>query len=154
MKILGIPTKTVRALQRGGRDSNNQVPEIKVSDGKGNPCRHCLELMEEGEEMLVFSHKPFQTTQPYAEQGPVFVHKRECTAYQVEDGFPEVLENSAEFIVRGYDDAEQIVYGTGKIVPFGEIEAYSKNLLAKGEIKFVHIRSSTNNCYQARIERT
>jgi len=152
VEIKGMPTAAARKLQRGGLDNNGQLPEVKTSNGVGNPCRHCLKLIATGEDFLVFSHKPFSTTQPYAEQGPIFLHAYECDAYHPDDGLPEVLKDNPEFIVRGYNNVEEIAYGTGKVVPFEEIETYAGNLLAKSEIHFVHVRSSTNNCYQARIE--
>ena len=152
LKIKGIPTDYTRMIQRNGRDSNNQQPQFKISDGQGNPCRHCLELIEEGDEMLVFSYKPFNSIQPYAEQGPVFIHRRECSPYNLETGFPEVLAASTDYIVRGYNTVEEIIYGTGKVVPYTEIMNYAAELLALAEVEFVHIRSATNNCYQARVE--
>ena len=42
MRYVAIPTPVVRALQAGGRDANGQLPERKIAEGAGNPCRHCL----------------------------------------------------------------------------------------------------------------
>ena len=44
IRFTPIPTKTVRAYQAGGPDANGQAPEHHVSDGDGNPCRHCLPM--------------------------------------------------------------------------------------------------------------
>ena len=151
--LRGLPTDIVRELQRGGSDANGHVPEVHVSDGKGNPCRHCLQMIEEGNEYLILSHKPFETTQPYSEQGPIFLHRQECEAYVDIGEQPDALSNKEMVIVRGYGLDERIVYGTGKIVPTGEIRNEANRLLEMNDVKFIHIRSSVNNCYQARIDK-
>src|SRR3989338_5984771 len=61
------PTETVRAYQAGGPDANGQAPERHISDGGGNPCRHCLAMIPKGSPMLVLAHRPFPQPQPYAE---------------------------------------------------------------------------------------
>ncbi|MEM7214616.1 MAG: DUF1203 domain-containing protein [Pseudomonadota bacterium] len=151
--IKPLPTEEVRRLQRGGKDANGQFPEVCISDGKGNPCRHCLSMIKAGEEFLIVAYKPFTTIQPYAEQGPLFLHKHECAAYQHQDQVPDILKNSAEFMVRGYDCDERIIYGTGKIVSNTEVEAYASSLIDNGDVRFVHVRSAANNCFQIRIDK-
>lgn len=73
-----IPTATARAYQSGGLDANGQRPEHHISDGNGNPCRHCLKMIPKGAEML--AHRPFPTAQPYAEIGPIFLCADLCAA--------------------------------------------------------------------------
>lgn len=75
-----IPTDTARALQTGGLDAYGMLPERKLSDGGGNPCRHCLGMIPEGAEMLVLAHRPFPALQPYAETGPIFLCAAPCAA--------------------------------------------------------------------------
>ena len=150
----GMPADEARALQDGGSDANGRVPERAVSNGKGNPCRHCMDFIKEGEDMLIVAHRPFSTVQPYAEQGPVFLHAKKCDPYVgPADQLPPVLHDSDNYIVRGYDDDERIVYGTGKVTEQEEIVSRARDLLADGELTFLHVRSSSNNCWQARIER-
>jgi len=68
-----LPTDIAAAYRAGGRDAFGNPPERKLSDGDGNPCRHCLRNISEGAEMLVLAHKPFEGTHPYAEVGPIFL---------------------------------------------------------------------------------
>ena len=154
IQIKGIPTEDARHLQRSGVDANGQLPEALISDGNGNPCRHCLEMIAEGEELLVFSYKPFSSDQPYAERGPAFLHKRECSSTEANNELPDILWASDTYIVRGYSDQEKIVSGTGQVVPKQKITAYAANLFHNNQVEFVHVRSSSNNCYLARIEKT
>jgi hypothetical protein len=123
-----------------------------MSDGDGVPCRHCLTDVAAGEAYLVVAHRPFRTLQPYAETGPIFLHAAECERATAHDQRPPIL-SGPDYIVRGYDDEERIVYGTGAVVPTPDIAAYADRLLGQDGIAFVHIRSARNNCFQCRVER-
>lgn len=150
MRFVAIPTDAVRAYQAGGLDANGQAPERQVSDGGGNPCRHCLGLIPKEAGMLVLAHRPFPKPQPYAEVGPIFLCSDPCAA----GGggvLPEMLA-SPEYIVRGYGADDRIVYGTGGVVATGAIAARAEELLADPRVAYVHVRSARNNCFQCRIE--
>ncbi len=151
MRFVAIPTDVVRAYQAGGLDANGQAPERQVSDGGGNPCRHCLGLIPKGAGMLVLAHRPFPAPQPYAEVGPIFLCADPC---EVGGGaaLPRMLA-SPEYIVRGYGADDRIVYGTGGVVATGAIMARAGEILADPRVEYVHVRSARNNCYQVRIER-
>lgn len=151
LRFMPIPTETVRAYQAGGVDSYGLLPERKLSDGGGNPCRHCLRMIPEGKGMLVLAHRPFGSVQPYAETGPIFLCADECEAGGGAD-MPEILASS-DYIVRGYGADERIVYGTGGVVPTERIPARAAELLEMPGVDFVHVRSARNNCFQLRIER-
>jgi hypothetical protein len=151
MRYVAIPTDAVRAYQAGGLDANGQVPERKVSDGGGNPCRHCLKMIPEGAEMLVLAHRPFPAPQPYAELGPIFLCADPCSAGGGTER-PEVLA-SPDYIVRGYGADDRIVYGTGGVVASEAIPARAAELFGDGRVAYVHVRSARNNCYQLRIDR-
>ena len=156
LKFTGMTTEEAKKLWEGGTDAHGNLPERAVSDGKGNPCRHCLQMIEEGAEFLVFSHRPFSQCQPYAEQGPVFLHAEPCEAFDPEphsnQDLPPVLEDSPRYLLRGYDENERIVYGSGTITETNQIRETSDQLLKQERITFVHVRSATNNCWQARID--
>ena len=150
MRFTPIPTEIVRAYQAGGPDANGQVPERKVSDGYGNPCRHCLRMIPDGAGMLVLAHRPFPAPQPYAELGPIFLCADACEAGGGE-AVPEILD-SPDYIVRGYGPDNRIVYGTGAVVPTGRIEDEALARFADERVAYVHVRSARNNCFQVRID--
>lgn len=151
IRFTPLPTATVRALQAGAPDANGQKPERHVSDGGGNPCRHCLRMIPEGAGMLVLAHRPFPTAQPYAEIGPIFLCADPCKAGGGAKA-PEVLA-APDYIVRGYGQDDRIIYGTGGVVPTGAIGARAAALLADPRVAYVHVRSARNNCYKVRIDR-
>lgn len=153
IRFTPIPTEIVRAYQAGGRDANGQLPERKISDGDGNPCRHCLGMIPEGAGMLVLAHRPFPSPQPYAELGPIFLCADPCTAGGGADAaLPEVLQ-SPDYILRGYGADDRIVYGTGAVVPTAQIPAEAEARLADPRVAYLHLRSARNNCFQLRIDR-
>ena len=117
------------------------------------PCRHCLKFIEEGEEALAISYKPFNSTQPFAEQGPIFLHARECEPYTAQQDLPAMYEAEDDILLRGYDKYEQIIYGTGQVIKNKDVEKVASALLEEEKVAFIHARSSTNNCFQYRIDR-
>ena len=146
-----IPTKVIRRYQSGGLDANGQPAEVHISDGGGNPCRHCLAMIPKGAKMLVLAHRPFPAPQPYAEIGPIFLCADACQpggSAQV----PAMLD-SADYIIRGYDQKDRIVYGTGAVTPTAQIPARAADLLADPRVAYVHVRSARNNCFQCRIDK-
>lgn len=151
MRFVAIPTDVVQGYQSGGPDANGQVPELTVSNGGGNPCRHCLKLIPKGAGMLVLAHRPFPAPQPYAEVGPIFLCADPCEAGGGE-ALPEALA-SPDYIVRGYGADDRIVYGSGGVVATGAIPAQAGELFGDARVAYVHVRSARNNCYQCRIDR-
>lgn len=151
MQYTAIPTETARHYQSGGLDANGQPPETVVSDGKGNPCRHCLRMIPAGAGMLVLAHRPFPAPQPYAEVGPIFLCAAQCGAGGGKD-LPDMLA-SPDYIVRGYGAYDRIVYGTGGVVTTSGIAARADDLFEDPRVAYMHVRSARNNCYQCRIDR-
>ncbi len=150
IRFVALDSALVHTLQAGGRDANGQEPEHLVAKG-GEPCRHCLRPIAAGETMLVVAHRPFPAPQPYAELGPIFLHATSCAQGGGAE-LPQFLQ-SPRYIVRGYNSADRIVYGTGAIIDTPAIPAHAAAMLENDTIAYCHVRSATNNCYHCRIER-
>jgi len=152
ISFVALPSEVARRLQAGGPDANGQTPEREISPGKGIPCRHCLQPVGEGEPFLILAHRPFPAPQPYAEQGPIFLHAEACPRHPGGDEVPPMLA-SPRYIVRGYGKNDRIVYGSGQIVDTAEIPAAAGKMFEDRRIAYIHVRSASNNCYQCRIDR-
>jgi hypothetical protein len=152
VRFVALKTPLVRKLQAGGEDANGQTPERHISGGKGVPCRHCLELVAQGEPYLILAHRPFPAPQPYAEQGPIFLHAKACTRHPESGALPGMLV-SPSYLIRGYGGDDRIVYGSGRIVPSAHLVAAAERLFADSGIAYIHVRSAANNCFQCRLER-
>jgi hypothetical protein len=153
IQFVALPTDYVRARQAGAPDANGQAPELHVSDGDGVPCRHCLKEVAAGEPYLVLAHRPFPAPQPYAEQGPIFLHADECPGFGAQDQVPPVIAARKEMIVRGYSADDRIAYGSGRVVATADLREAAQRILADPAVAYVHVRSASNNCYLCRIER-
>jgi len=147
-----LQTATAKAIRASGRDAYGNPVETHTSDGAVYPCRHCLGAVPEGMDYLILAHRPFGSTNPYAETGPIFLCAENCARAETSGEVPSVLRSPA-YIVRAYDAAERIIYGTGKVTPTPEIPDYAETLLADPRVAFIDIRSAANNCYQCRITR-
>ncbi len=142
----------VAALRDGGTDDYGLAPERTVSDGQGNPCRHCLDMIPKGAEMLICAARPFPGLQPYAETGPIFLCAEKCNAYADRDR-PPALRDSPDYLLKGYSEDFRIIYGTGQIVAAERIEKACETLFDNANVAFVDVRSARNNCFQCRITR-
>lgn len=150
--ITALPTEIVRALQAGAPDAYGTPPERHVAQGSGNPCRHCLRFIPEGAEMLILAHRPFDGLHPYAETGPIFLCADPCPRHEGSK-MPEILRDSPDYLLKGYNAQDRIVYGTGRVVAAAEIAEYAETVLERADVAYLHVRSARNNCYQARIDR-
>jgi hypothetical protein len=153
MKLIieGIASDYVERIRRGGRDANGQPALTRVAEGVANPCRHCLGLIAEGDDKLVLAYRPFATPQPYAETGPIFLHRRACQRY-ASDALPGWFAFMDAALVRGYGDDDWIRYETGRVVAGPELADACRRILADETIAYVHVRSKYN-CFQCRVDR-
>ncbi len=148
-----LATNEVRRLQAGGADANGIVPERQTSDGTGNPCRHCLSDIPAGKEMLVLAFRPFPDLQPFAEVGPIFLCAEACERHVEAGSLPVLFDDYDCILLRGYSSDDRIRYGSGRVIAIEQVEAEAQKMFADGSIAYIHMRSSTNNCYQCRIDR-
>ena len=102
--------------------------------------------------MLVLAHRPFKTVQPYAEVGPIFICAHPCERPPDTSELPDILKTSPDYLIKGYDHDERIVYGTGAVVAQAALSDQVDRILSSPRVTFVHIRSARNNCYQVRAE--
>ncbi len=153
MRVVALDTSLVRRLQNGGLDANGQAAERHISNGDMMPCRHCLTDIRAGEPYLILALRPFPSPQPYAEQGPIFLHAEGCERHPDSPHLPEMFLQRAAFLIRGYGNDDRIVYGTGMIVAPAAMADAAATMLADERVSYIHVRSASNNCYQCRIER-
>lgn len=153
IRFMAMPTDIARAYQSGEPDAYGRVPEKRVSDGDGVPCRHCLTDVGAGEAYLILAHRPFPEAQPYAETGPVFLHAGSCQRYPEAGETPDMFLDREQYLMRGYGADDRILYGTGRIVPTTDLIGAAAGLLENPDVAYIHLRSASNNCFQCRIER-
>ncbi len=151
LRVRGIPTEAVERLRAGGSDANGQPPLQRCAEGRSNPCRHCLQLIDEGAPMLVLAYRPFERAQPYAETGPIFLHAEPCAQYD-RDVLPPWFDYLQPALLRGYGADDWIRYDTAQVLPGPQLQRECERLLAGTDVRYLHIRSKFN-CFQCRVER-
>ena len=152
LKVVAMPTEHARAYQHGALDANGQKPERHTSTGFGNPCRHCLKNIEEGEDMLILAYRPFDALQPYAEVGPVFLHAKECERHEEDAGMPAMFEHWGTLLVKGYGSTDRIQYHSFRHIPGADMADQCSEMLQDSSVKYLHVRTSQFNCFQCRVE--
>jgi Protein of unknown function (DUF1203) len=121
----------------------------EVAKGYG-PCRQCLRTFRNGEEgRILFTYNPFDGLDPYPSPGPVFIHEESCGSY-ASDGFPEELR-SIPLVLEAYGD-ERWPLAQARIRD-GAVEPAIETLLARPEVKYLHLRNLEAGCFIATIER-
>lgn len=151
--FLAMDSSAADALRAGGPDANGFPAERTLSDGEGNPCRHCLRDIPAGKPMLILAYRPFATRQPYAETGPVFLCAEACVPHPDGADLPPVIASRPRFLVRAYGADERIRYGTGGIVGRDELLPRLAELFSEPMNAFIDIRSAVNGCFQCRVIR-
>jgi len=151
LRISGMATDEAIRFRNLAPDANGQKPVEMISDGKSNPCRHCLGLIAKGDAMLLLAYRPFDELQPYAETGPIFLHRDTCERYE-SDVMPAWFDHFDPAIIRGYSEAHFIRYDTGRAVAGKDLTTACRNILADVSVAYVHIRSKFN-CFQCRVDR-
>lgn len=151
LSIRGIPEADAVRLRNGGIDANGQPPLLQIADGGRNPCRHCLQPIADGDEMLVLAYRPFERLQPYAECGPIFLHRSSCKRYS-SDRLPDWFVHLSPAVIRGYGIDHVIRYETGDVVNGTDLFTACALIFENENVAYVHIRSKFN-CFQCRVDR-
>lgn len=124
---------------------------LRVSDGKGAPCRHCLREVPEGEGMILIGHSPFTRSGPFSEVGPIFICSEDCARYAALDRLPEVVRNRLVQL-RAYSAEEEILYDHSALLPGTEVGAALPSVFEDPGVAFVHLRSGLNGCFLCQVE--
>jgi hypothetical protein len=114
------------------------------------PCRVCLRISTEPEDLILISYRPLPDTNPYAEVGPVFVHAEHCEPYSQHATFPADFA-SRRLILRAYGHEDQIV--DALVAEPGEAPQRAAELLSDSAVVEVHVRHESYTCFDFKIVR-
>ena len=136
----------VRAsLESPGYGHPAYVEEAATGTG---PCRLCLRPFRMGEEARVlFTYNPFPDGADLPSPGPVFVHKAACERFEG-NGFPSELR-ALPLVLEGYDERGLAVARRTALDP----DAAARELLARPDVAYAHVRHGQAGCFIARVER-
>src|SRR5512137_1927662 len=129
-RCIAMPTEDAARFRTTGRDDRGNALIRRTVDGPGFPCRHCLQLGEPGEEMLLGSWDLPRPTGVYWTPSPIFLHARDCARFDQTDAIaPTVLANGI-VSVRSYDADQLCLYDLGQVCAGSDVEAPLMRALA------------------------
>jgi hypothetical protein len=120
---------------------------VRVDKPNAYPCRRCLQDGEVGETMVLRSYDPFVGASPYSGPGPIYVHDRDCTAFDG-DAVPDQLTRRL-LSVRAYDERHMLV--DADVLEGVELENAAARLLR--DASYLHVHNARPGCFAARIDR-
>jgi hypothetical protein len=152
-RCVAIATEVAERFRRTGRDDRGLTLHRRTVDGPGFPCRHCLQLGEVGEVMLLGSYDLPHPQGVYWTPSPIFLHERPCTRFEATNAIaPTVLANGI-VSVRAYDDAEMCLYDLGAISEGAQVAPLLDRALADPRTRFVNIHTARPGCLLTAVER-
>ena len=122
---------------------------LEVDSPTGYPCRHCLQWVQPGEQVVLFPYTSIPAGRPYSESGPIFVHAEACERYAATDRYPENFRSQR--VLRAYDANDDMI--DALVVSDDQPEAVIEHLFQNPQTSFLQARSVTRGCYTFKIER-
>lgn len=150
MRIVAVETTVADAVRKNGRDARFGFPAFTESAGEGLPCRHCLQWIGVGERATLFTVDPFAGLEELPLPGPVYVHAEGCARYAEDAGVPRHLMASPRTL-NAYGKGRRLV--AQEYVNGADAEGVIEKLMAREDVEYVHVRSTTAGCFTFRIEK-
>jgi len=137
-RIIPVPAEFAHRIRTTLRDDAGNALSVWTSDSHGNPCRSCLRVTHPGERLILCAYTPFESTGPYVESGPIFIHADACDGYDPSAGSTE----------RGI-----LSIVAAEVAPAGAAAPALARLFGDPRASFVHARNPSWGCYDFRLER-
>lgn len=147
LRYVAMPEEIADEARETLRDRFGHQLSLTLETG---PCRVCLRIEHDPQEMILMSYQPLSDTGPYAELGPIFVHAKRCQPYDKPDEFPKDFA-SRRLILRAYDFGGRIV--DAAVTEPGEAERKAAEFLRSPAVVEVHVRHESYTCYDFKIVR-
>jgi Protein of unknown function (DUF1203) len=150
MRVVAITTEVVESVRKSMKDPRYGFPaSTSVAEGDA-PCRHCLRMIAAGERQTLFTYDAFDGVEKLPLPGPVYVHAEACERYPEDGGFPAALRGSPRTL-NAYGRGRRLV--AQEYVEGANVDETIARLLGRGDVDYIHVRSTTAGCYTFRIER-
>jgi hypothetical protein len=148
MRYLPIPTELADEARATRVDRFGHELQSVLETG---PCRVCLRIPSEPEEMILMSYQPLPDTGPYAEIGPIFVHAHRCAPYCDVETFPADFSNRP-LVLRAYDYDGRIA--DARVAEACQAHATATELLSRNDVAEIHVRHVSYTCFDFKIVRS
>jgi hypothetical protein len=149
--VVAIPTEVADAVRSTHKDPRYKFPAHKEVAAGRAPCRHCLRLIHiNSEELLLFTHDPFEELGEPPLPGPVYIHAEKCLRRTDQDSIPEEYRGRL-LTFDAYGNGRELLREV-RLMGGGEDDV-ARNLFAGAAVKYIHVRSTEAGCYLFRLER-
>ncbi len=153
-RCLPIPTETATRWRQTGRDDRGHALIRRSVDGPGFPCRHCLQLGQPGQTMVLGSYDLPRPLGVHWTPSPIFLHAEaaDCPRFEAADTVaPTVLANGL-VSVRAYDAEDFCLYDLGQVVDGAAVAAPLARALADPRTRHVNIHTARPGCLLVAVE--
>jgi Protein of unknown function (DUF1203) len=151
IRVVAIPTEIANSVRKTMRAPVYGFPAHSELASDDAPCRHCLRTFSPGvDRRILFTYDRFADVESLPQPGPVYIHAEDCPRYSGEAGFPEELRRSPRTL-EAYARGRRLV--AQEYVADGRFEAIIEQLLARAEVDYIQVNSTTAGCFTFRIER-
>lgn len=150
IRIVAIPTQVAEKVRETMQAPIYCHPAHVETGSDAAPCRHCLRLINAGEQRILFTYDRFSGVESLPLPGPVYVHDRPCPRYAEDGGFPNELRSSPRTL-EGYAHGRRLVVQS--YVTDGNPEPVIEKIFAHHEVDYIHVNSTTAGCHTFRIEK-
>jgi len=151
MNIVAIPTEVANSVRQTMRAPGYGFPahsELATDDA---PCRHCLRTFAVGvDRRILFTYDRFAGVEQLPQPGPVYIHADDCPRYPGDAGFPAELRGSPRTL-EAYAQGRRLL--AQEYVADEKFEPAIARLLARQDVDYIQVNSTTAGCFTFRIER-
>lgn len=152
-RCVPIPTATAARFRTTGRDDRGNPLYRRVADGPGFPCRHCLQLAEPGDAVLLGAYDLPHPRSVYWTPSPIFIHAEPCRHFDTVDELPPAVRDNMLVSLRCYDAAEMCLYDLGQVCDGTAAEAPLVRVMADERTRYVNIHTARPGCLLCAVER-
>ena len=150
-RVVAISSEVAEQVRNTGKSPNYGFPAHREVAAGRAPCRHCLKLIQKGEEdLLLFTYDPFRELGQPPLPGPVYIHAENCARHPENDVIPEEYRRRL-LTLEGYGDDRVLVKELR--VKDGAEEHAAAQLFGDAKIRYVNVRSTEAGCFLFRLER-
>jgi hypothetical protein len=150
-RIIAIATEVADEVRSTLRSPHYGFPAHAEIATDPAPCRHCLRTFIPGQDRrILFTYDRFAGIESLPQPGPIYVHADGCPRYAEDAGFPEQLRSSPRTL-EAYAHGRNLV--GREHVAHGEFEDAVERLLARHEVDYIQVNSTTAGCFTFRIDR-
>jgi hypothetical protein len=152
LTISAIDATRLEKIRTSQTDERGNSFQILQAEG-WEPLRCCLTFPSQDEAIALISFSPFNTSSPWSESGPVYIHPATCAGYRMSAELPDRMRTGPK-ILRTYRGDGTLDYDNITLVDEGvDLEEPLRKLLNIDDVATVHVRAVKSQCFGYSVTR-